>query len=356
MIRGTGVASDGRAATLMSPDVTGQVAALEQAWRESGLDPASVGLVEAHGTATPAGDGIELQTLGPGASARPTARPRAGLGSVKSMIGHAMAAAGAAGLAKAAMALHDRVLPPTLHVEDPHPDLAATRFRTIDRGRALGGAADGQLRVAGVDAFGFGGINAHLVLEEHPSSRPPEPVDPLPPSTVGDAVRRRRGPTRPDAAVDRRRPRPRPSPGSLLRGRRRRRGRGRQPAWPTGTPTPRPPSPAPDRPGWPSWTPRRSASSWPARWSSGADRSAAATTCGSSPRACSPAAAAWPGCSPGVEATFDPHVDDVADHLGRPAPAIPGAGGRRRGPEPGHPGRRPPAGRRGRARWGPRPT
>jgi acyl transferase domain-containing protein len=99
VIRGTGVASDGRDASLMSPRPEGQVLAVEAAWRASGLDPAAVGLVEAHGTATPVGDRTELETLrtvfGAG---RPAGRPRAGLGSVKSMIGHAMPAAGAAGL------------------------------------------------------------------------------------------------------------------------------------------------------------------------------------------------------------------------------------------------------------------
>src|SRR5699024_2714482 len=95
-----------------------------------GLDPADVGLVEAHGTATPLGDSTELETLRAvfGASDH---RPRAGLGSIKSMIGHAMPAAGAAGLIKTALAIHHGVLPPTLHVEDPNPDVEQTRFRLI---------------------------------------------------------------------------------------------------------------------------------------------------------------------------------------------------------------------------------
>ncbi|MCZ0990457.1 polyketide synthase [Streptomyces diastatochromogenes] len=139
VIRGTGVASDGRTAGLVSPDPGGQTRAVRQAWRAAGLDPAapdSIGLLEAHGTATPAGDAAELTTLkevfGPGTvygAERPV------LGSVKSMIGHTMPAAGVAGLVKAALALHHGTLLPTLHCDDPRPALAATRFRTLDRAR-----------------------------------------------------------------------------------------------------------------------------------------------------------------------------------------------------------------------------
>jgi acyl transferase domain-containing protein/phosphopantetheinyl transferase len=162
VIRGTGVASDGREASLMTPRVEGQVLALEEAWRMAGLDPASVGLVEAHGTGTPAGDAAELATL-----ARVFGAPqaeRAALGSVKSMIGHAMPAAGAAGLIKAALAVHHGVLPPTLHCEEPHERLSSTRFRVLSQAEPW---EHHRPRRAGVNAFGFGGINAHVVLEEH---------------------------------------------------------------------------------------------------------------------------------------------------------------------------------------------
>lgn len=172
VIRGTGVASDGRTAALASPDPGGQTRAVRQAWRAAGLDPrepASIGLLEAHGTATPAGDAAELVTLaevfGPGGGAEDAV-----IGSVKSMIGHTMPAAGVAGLVKAALAVHHGVLLPTLHCDDPHPALATTRFRTI------GTAApwDAPVRRAAVNAFGFGGINAHVVLEQPPSA--PRPV------------------------------------------------------------------------------------------------------------------------------------------------------------------------------------
>ncbi|MGA5037280.1 beta-ketoacyl synthase N-terminal-like domain-containing protein [Streptomyces capoamus] len=172
VIRGTGVAGDGRTAGLVTPDPGGQTRAVRQAWRAAGLDPAapdSIGLLEAHGTATPAGDTAELSTLaevfGPGTGdAGEPDRPV--LGSVKSMIGHTMPAAGVAGLVKAVLALHHRTLLPTLHCDDPHPALAATRFRTLDRARPWDTDGPGRVRRAAVNAFGFGGINAHVVLEE----------------------------------------------------------------------------------------------------------------------------------------------------------------------------------------------
>lgn len=161
VIRGTGVASDGRESSLMKPRVDGQVLALRRAWDDARLDPATAGLIEAHGTATPAGDEAELRTV---------REVFAGgvIGSIKSNIGHTMPAAGAAGLIKAALAVHHRALPPTLHCDDPHELLAGSPCR------ALTEAEDwpDELPRAGVNAFGFGGINAHIVLEAfEPRSR-----------------------------------------------------------------------------------------------------------------------------------------------------------------------------------------
>nr|WP_223771385.1 type I polyketide synthase [Streptomyces huiliensis] len=167
VVRGTGVAGDGRAAALVNPDPDGQTRAVRLAWEAAGLDPAApgaIGLLEAHGTGTPNGDTAEITTLRRvfGSSREPDAV----IGSVKSMIGHTMPAAGAAGLVKAALALHHRVLPPTLHCDDPHPELLATRFRPSPVARPWEADARTEVRRAGVNAFGFGGINAHVVLEE----------------------------------------------------------------------------------------------------------------------------------------------------------------------------------------------
>ncbi|GAA2346587.1 type I polyketide synthase [Streptomyces violaceusniger] len=167
VIRGTGVASDGRATGLVNPDPGGQTRAVRQAWRAAGLDPrepGALGLLEAHGTATPAGDAAELATLGEVFGPGDMPGEKAAIGSVKSMIGHTMPAAGVAGLVKAALAVHHGRLLPTLHCDDPHPALAATRFSVLDAAEPW----DAPVRRAAVNAFGFGGINAHVVLEQPP--------------------------------------------------------------------------------------------------------------------------------------------------------------------------------------------
>ncbi|WP_371618679.1 beta-ketoacyl synthase N-terminal-like domain-containing protein [Streptomyces sp. NBC_00454] len=171
VIQGTGVAGDGRAASLMSPLVAGQVQALERAWRQAGLDPrapGSLGLLEAHGTGTPVGDAAELDTLAQVFGAPPAGGGDIGFGSVKSMLGHTMQASGMAGLIKAALAVHEGVLPPTLHLEEPHPDLSRTRMSPVTKARPW--ERGPQPRRAGVNAFGFGGINAHVVLVEAPGA------------------------------------------------------------------------------------------------------------------------------------------------------------------------------------------
>ena len=165
-IAGVGTASDGRSATLMTPAVDGQLRALERAWLQTARSRDDVDLIEAHGTATPAGDAAELETLGRFFGPLTDATRAAALGSVKSMIGHTMPAAGAAGLIKAALALHHSTLPPTLHCDDPSPAVEQTRFRPLSEAQAWE-----DPRLAGVNAFGFGGINAHVVLEAAPRLR-----------------------------------------------------------------------------------------------------------------------------------------------------------------------------------------
>src|SRR5206468_11440679 len=165
------VASAGRDSSLMRPRVEGQVLALQRAWSAAGLDPSApdaVGLIEAHGTATPVGDEAELTTL---RQVFGTEGPAIALGSVKSMIGHSMPAAGIAGLIKAALALHHRLLPPTLHCEQPHAALAGTRFSPAGATMAWEEVGGGRPRRAAVNAFGFGGINAHVIVEEAPNAR-----------------------------------------------------------------------------------------------------------------------------------------------------------------------------------------
>ncbi|OMI35485.1 type I polyketide synthase [Streptomyces sparsogenes] len=186
VVTGTGVAGDGRTGSLFTPRSAGQAEAIREAWRRAGRDPAepgAIGLLEAHGTATPAGDAAELETVaavfGP-----PDDTPRGVIGSVKSMIGHTMPAAGIAGLIKAALAVHHGVLPPTLHCDDPHPALAGTRFTTLAAAVPWESDVHGPVRRAAVNAFGFGGINAHVVLEQPARAPAAAPYSPGGPAAV----------------------------------------------------------------------------------------------------------------------------------------------------------------------------
>ena len=168
VIRGTGVSSDGRGVSVMAPRGAGQEAALRRAYREAGLDPRTVGLIEAHGTGTPVGDATEIHSLTAIFGEREHGLAPTAIGSVKSMISHTIPAAGVASLIKCALSLHHRVLPPTLGVDEPNPALGLERspfyVNTETRPWIHGGA---EPRRAGINAFGFGGINAHAVLEEH---------------------------------------------------------------------------------------------------------------------------------------------------------------------------------------------
>ena len=167
VIRGVGVASDGRGMSVMAPRVEGEELALRRAYSAAGVSTASVGLLEAHGTGTPVGDVVEIDALTKVFGAREGEQARCALGTVKSMIGHTIPAAGVAGVIKTALALHHQVLPPTLGCEQPNPELGLERtpfyINTETRPWIHGGA---EPRRAGVNAFGFGGINAHAVLEE----------------------------------------------------------------------------------------------------------------------------------------------------------------------------------------------
>ena len=169
VLKGIGTSSDGRAKSVYAPRSEGQAKALLRAYERAGHGPETVELVEAHGTATKAGDVAEFGGLtrafdGSGRQDRQWCA----LGSVKSQIGHTKAAAGAAGLFKAVMALHHRVLPPTIKVERPNPDLGIddSPFYLNTQARPWVRKGDHPRR-ASVSSFGFGGSNFHLALEEH---------------------------------------------------------------------------------------------------------------------------------------------------------------------------------------------
>jgi acyl transferase domain-containing protein len=171
VIKGIGTASDGRARALLAPRLEGQQLAIQRAYDRARVDPRTVELVEAHGTGIPLGDVTEIHALAGVFGPRQGSRPTCGVGSIKSMIGHCRSAAGIAGMIKATLALHHKTLPPTLNCDEPNPDLELERtpFYINTNSRPWIRPRGGSPRRAGVSAMGFGGIDAHCVLEEHPA-------------------------------------------------------------------------------------------------------------------------------------------------------------------------------------------
>lgn len=176
VIRGIGASSDGRYRSIYAPRPEGQALALRRAYENAGIAPLSIGLIEAHGTGTRAGDPAEFAGLsqvfgleGAAVDADIASGPTIALGSVKSQIGHTKAAAGAAGMIKAALALDQKVLPPTINVDTPNPALGLETspfYINTELRPWIKPGADVPRR-AGVSAFGFGGTNFHVVLEEY---------------------------------------------------------------------------------------------------------------------------------------------------------------------------------------------
>jgi acyl transferase domain-containing protein/NAD(P)H-dependent flavin oxidoreductase YrpB (nitropropane dioxygenase family)/NAD(P)-dependent dehydrogenase (short-subunit alcohol dehydrogenase family) len=181
VIKGIGASSDGRAKGLTAPRAEGQIAALRRAYQKAGVSPKSVGYVEAHGTGTAAGDLAEVFAL-TDVFTQDGAAPRAcALGSVKSLIGHTKCAAGLAGLINATLALHHKVLPPTIGIEtlNPKARLESSPFYVNTSARPWLNAGCETPRRAGVSAFGFGGTNFHAVLEAYDRDPMGEPAAPL---------------------------------------------------------------------------------------------------------------------------------------------------------------------------------
>jgi acyl transferase domain-containing protein/NADP-dependent 3-hydroxy acid dehydrogenase YdfG len=169
VIRGIGSSSDGRGSAIYAPVPEGQARALRRAYADAGYGPETVELVEAHGTGTRAGDIAEFAALRQVFDATGRAdRQWCALGSVKSQIGHTKAAAGAAGLLKAVLALHHKVLPPTIKVDEPGAGLEIDNspFYLSTTARPWTRNADHPRR-ASVSSFGFGGTNFHVTLEEY---------------------------------------------------------------------------------------------------------------------------------------------------------------------------------------------
>lgn len=167
VIRGTAVNQDGRSNGITAPNGNAQIELQTSLYRKFDINPDTIGYVEAHGTGTPLGDPIEVQALACSFGRFTNRKQYCALGSVKTNIGHLTAAAGIAGLIKSVLCLHHRELVPSLHFERPNPmiDFANTPFyvNTICRSWE---SDPNKVRRAAINAFGIGGTNAHVVLEE----------------------------------------------------------------------------------------------------------------------------------------------------------------------------------------------
>ena len=175
IIRASAVNNDGATkAGYSAPSVDGEARAIAEAMVLANVAADSIGYLEAHGTGTPLGDPIEVLALHRVFRAATRRRGFCALGTVKENIGHLDVAAGIAGLVKTVLALEHREIPPSVHFERPNPrlDLGAGPFY-VNRELRPWPATPGTPRRAGVSAFGFGGTNAHLVLEEAPARRRP---------------------------------------------------------------------------------------------------------------------------------------------------------------------------------------
>ena len=171
LIRGSAVNNDGASNGLTAPNPQAQQAVLRRAYQGSGVDPGRVHYVETHGTGTPLGDPIEASALSAVLCAGREAERPLLIGSVKSNLGHLEGAAGIAGLIKVALSMRHRLIPPSLHFERPNPHIPFGDWRLRVQTALAPWPDEETPAMAGVSAFGWGGTNCHLVVEEMPARR-----------------------------------------------------------------------------------------------------------------------------------------------------------------------------------------
>ncbi|MFH2129800.1 MAG: beta-ketoacyl synthase N-terminal-like domain-containing protein [bacterium] len=169
VIKGNGSSSDGRFKSIYAPNAEGQILALERAYKDAAIEPATIDLLEAHGTGTAAGDLAEVSALKGFFEGRDTRKNRIALGSVKSQIGHTKNAAGSAGIIKTSLALYHKILPATINITEPNKDfnLESSPFYFNTTVRPWIHPDSSPPRRAAISAFGFGGTNFHFILEEY---------------------------------------------------------------------------------------------------------------------------------------------------------------------------------------------
>jgi acyl transferase domain-containing protein/long-subunit acyl-CoA synthetase (AMP-forming)/acyl carrier protein len=179
VILGSAMNNDGSGKVgFTAPSADGQAEVIAAAHVKAGVTADSIGYVEAHGTGTPLGDPIEVQALSRAFRASTDRKVFCGLGSIKTNIGHLDTAAGVAGLIKTALALQHKLLPPSLHFEQPNPQIDFANSPFYVNTSLTQWDSNGQARRAGVSSFGLGGTNVHVVMEEAPADAPSGPARP----------------------------------------------------------------------------------------------------------------------------------------------------------------------------------
>lgn len=164
LISGIGLSADGADKSVFAPSYQGQSLAYERAYRD--VDPGTIAYVEAHGTGTPVGDATELASLSEFFSPHLVSEKKIPVGSVKSLIGHTLAAAGLASIIKGLLVLENRVVPKHIALDQVNPKIEQTCLYIPEESKAIDLAPDVPLRL-GISSFGFGGANSHLVLESY---------------------------------------------------------------------------------------------------------------------------------------------------------------------------------------------
>jgi acyl transferase domain-containing protein/pimeloyl-ACP methyl ester carboxylesterase/acyl carrier protein len=176
VIRGVGFNNDGSEKVgFLAPSVRGQAEVITLAQSHAGVEPDTISYIEAHGTATLLGDPIEISALTQAFRAGTSRKNFCAIGSAKGNIGHADAAAGVIGLIKTALALKHKKLPATLHFKEPNPNIDFANSPFYVNSKLTEWKAGPTPRRAGVSAFGMGGTNSHVVLEEAPLVEPSKP-------------------------------------------------------------------------------------------------------------------------------------------------------------------------------------
>jgi len=179
VIRGSAINNDGSLkAGYTAPSIEGQSLAVTAALARAGVDASTLGYVEAHGSATPLGDPIEVAALSRAFRATTPERAFCALGSVKGNVGHLDRASGVTGLLKATLAVREGIIPPTLFFTEPNPELDLPRSPFWVPARLTPWTEAGRPRRAGVNSLGMGGTNAHVVLEQAPERAPSGPSRP----------------------------------------------------------------------------------------------------------------------------------------------------------------------------------